>query len=177
MSVSRRVQPATWMALALGLAVGIGSANFSRTPLAHASGGDRLGVSVLSSGPVEVSHHEGLKIEISTDAIYFLDWKAGKLLAALPSPKKTGTANKILGPIAERDLITDFAIAPGQTPQFLMTTAHLGTYDSTGSRLFVLESNSRQMAVYSVKREITAGNSAPKFELLEKTNFGVGADH
>ena len=175
MSLSTRVQPSTWMALALGLAVGVVSANFYQTPLARAAGGDRSGESVLSSGPVEVSHHEGLKIEISTDAIYFLDWKAGKLLAAIPSLKKTAVANKILGPIAERDLIADFGIEPGQTPHFLMTTAHLGTYDSTGSRLFVLESNTRQMAVYAVQRQATAGNGTPKFELLEKTNFGIGA--
>ena len=167
-------QPATWLALALGLTVGVLVTSFARPPIVLAAGGDRSGESILGSGPIDVGFHQGLKIEIATDAIYFLDWKAGKLLAAIPSIKQSGSTTKILGPVAERDLMTDFAIEPGRTPHFLMTTGSLGTYDSSGARLFVVESNSRQLAVYSVQRQTTGSSSAPKFELLEKTNLGTG---
>lgn len=53
----------------------------------------------------------------------------------------------------------------------MMTTAQLGNYDNTGARLFVLETISRQMAVYAIQPQTTSAGSAPKFELLEKINF------
>ena len=161
------------LALALGLALGILIAGPARPSIVLAAGGDRAGESILASGPVDVSYHEGLKIQIAQDAIYFLDWKAGKLYATVPSPKKTGSANKIFGAMAERDLISDFEVEPGHAPHFLMTTAAVGSYDASGNRLFVFESTTRQVAVYSVQRQASSSGAVPKFELLERTTFGT----
>lgn len=176
MSRPTQTSPTTWLALALGLAVGALMMSLQRGPVILAAGNDRSGESILGAGPVEVGYHQGLKIEITTDAIYFLDWRAGKLIAALPTLKQSGTTTKVLGPVAERDLIADFHIEPGKAPHFLMTTGNLGIYDGSGSRLFVLESTTRQLAVYSVQRQNQSGNGAPKFELLEKTTLGKGAE-
>ena len=82
MSEPRRRIP-TAVTLTIGLALGWGLANH-RPPVVKATGGDRYGDYSLTSGPVAVQYNERTKTQATQDALYFLDYKGARLMAALP---------------------------------------------------------------------------------------------
>ncbi|MDR3633411.1 MAG: hypothetical protein P4L84_06205 [Isosphaeraceae bacterium] len=154
--------------LAAGVAIGWGLASV-RPHALHAQGGDRSGESVLTSGPVLVRFNDGLKVQIPQDALYYLDYKGGRLVATVPSYRPTGAAPKYLGTFVERDLVTDFKLDldAGQRPHFLMTTGSLGMYSDGWAPLFVFETTTNQVALYRVQQQTIGTVSKPQFELLE----------
>ncbi len=168
MSLWRRGIPSA-ITLAFGLALGWGWASLPR-PVARASGGDRWGESILMSGPVLVRYNEGTKVQIPQDALYYLDYKGGRLLATIPSFRhQSPEAIKMLDRFAERDLVADFKIDldNGPRPHFLMTTGALGSYSEGCSPLFVFESTTNQVAVYTLTQQTVGICSQPNFELVE----------
>lgn len=159
------------MALTLGLAAGWFLAR-GPAPALHASGGsDRLGESATLTGQIGVRYSEGLKVPVALDAVYYLDYRAGKLLANVPSFRKTPAGTTVLGEFAERDLLADFRLEPGSTPHFLMTVAAIGGYDEAWQPLLVFESSTGRVATYRVQEAGTADDPRPNFELLDIRPF------
>jgi hypothetical protein len=154
--------------LACGTALGWCLAS-ARPHVLHAQGGDRSGESILTSGPVMVRHNDGLKVQIAQDAIYYLDYKGGRLVATVPSYRPTGASPKYLGAFVERDLVADFKLDldAGQKPHFLMTTGALGAYSDGWAPLFVFETTTNQVGLYRVQDQTIGTVSRPQFELLE----------
>lgn len=134
--------------------------------------GERDG-SVFLSGPIAVQNHPTLKLPLPQDALYILDYRKGKLMASVPTFRQVGTsADKatVLGAFATRDLIADFQLPPGITPNFLMEVPSLGASSiNAWAPLVVFETNTRRVASYRVAPQgsSAAGELAPRFDLLE----------
>lgn len=150
--------------LILGLALSAG-----RAPRLQAGGGDRSGESAIATGPIAIRYDEGNKTQIPHDALYYLDYKAGKLLATIPTYRQTPESTRYLEPFAERDLVSDFKIDVdnGPRPHFLMTTGQLGTFGGGWAPLFVFETTTSQVAVYRVQHHSVGVKNQMKFDLLE----------
>ena len=58
----------------------------------RAGAGDRSGESIVATGPVLVRYDEGVKSPMPLDAVYFLDYKAGRLLATIPTYRQSATS-------------------------------------------------------------------------------------
>ena len=97
MMVSRSRIP-TVVALIIGALMGWGLASFRPVPL-QASAGDRSGESIVTTGPVLVRYDDTAKGPVALDAIYFLDYKGGRLLATVPSfrqrPRRPDYSNRL----------------------------------------------------------------------------------
>jgi hypothetical protein len=160
-------------ALLIGLLLGCVVAG-SRPTVLRAGGGDRSGDSVLAAGPIFVRYNEGSKIQVPQDALYYLDYKAGRLLATVPSVRQSVGGTKILDTFVERDLVADFKLDLDNSPRphFLMTTGSLGTYGDGMAPLYVFESTTNQVAIYKVQPQTIGISSQPKFELVEVRSFG-----
>ncbi|MBV8318509.1 MAG: hypothetical protein JOZ53_26515 [Planctomycetaceae bacterium] len=167
MSFPRRRFPVA-ITLAFGLALGWGLASLPR-PVVRAGGGDRWGESILTSGPILVRYNEGTKVQVPQDALYYLDYKGGRLLATVPSFRQSFGAAQMIDRFAERDLVADFKLDldNGLRPHFLMTTGALGSYSEGCSPLFVFESTTNQVAVYKLTQQQVGMSARPKFELVE----------
>lgn len=152
--------------LGLGIALGWGLASFHPQPL-RASANDRSGESILLSGPIQIGYHPGLKAQIPQDALYYLDYRAGQLLAAIPAFQASGGATQYLGNFVARDLVKDFKLEAGQRPHFLMTAASLGAYSDGAAPLFVFETTTNQVALYRVQQFTVGTQSKPRLELLQ----------
>ncbi|MDR3618486.1 MAG: hypothetical protein P4L85_03980 [Paludisphaera borealis] len=165
---SSRPRLANVLMLIVGLALGLALAN-GRPPQLQAGGGDRSGESAVTTGPIAIRYDEGNKTQIPQDALYYLDYKAGKLLATIPTFRQTLNSTRYLEPFAERDLVTDFKVDVdnGPRPHFLMTTGQLGTFGAGWAPLFVFETNSGQVAVYRIQQQTVGIKNQMKFELLE----------
>src|SRR4029079_13219241 len=126
--------------LTLGLVIGLALAARRPTQL-QAGGSDRAGEAALTSGAVAIGYDEGTKTQIPQDALYYLDYKAGKLLATIPTYRQTAQSTRYLEPFAERDLVSDFKIDVdnGARPHFLMTTGQCGVFGGGWAPLFVFE--------------------------------------
>jgi len=138
-------------------------------PTLQAHGGDRWSESILASGPVMVRYDERLKAPLAQDALYYLDYRGGRLLATVPSYQKSGGSTRMIDTFAERDLIADFHIdvEGGPRPHFLMTTGALGQYSEGWAPLFVFETTTNQVATYKVQQQTVGMSSRPSFELVE----------
>jgi len=154
-------------------------ATSARTPTLQAHGGDRWDESVLTTGPVFVKYNEGSKIQVAQDAVYYLDYRAGKLIGTVPSMRQLVGESKILSGFTERDLVADFKLDldNGQRPHFLMTTGAMSTgagntYGDGWAPLYVFETLSRQVAVYKIQQQIIGTSSQIKFDLIELRPFG-----
>ncbi len=167
MTIRPRRLPSS-LTLVLGVALGWGLSN-SRTPLVRASGGDRSGESIVTTGPVMARYDEGLKIMIEQDALYYLDYQGGRLLATIPSSRQSAGSSKLIDTFSERDLVADFKIdlENGPKPRFLMTTGALGAYSNGWAPLYVFESTTNQLAVYRVQQLSAGTNTRPRFDLIE----------
>jgi len=151
--------------LILGLALGAILAG-RPSPRLAAQSSDRAGESAVATGPVAILYQPKLKAQVAQDALYYLDYRAGKLLAAIPESRTVGGAARFLGEFAERDLVADFRPPPGVEPHFVMSVGNLGTADGWAP-LYVFETATAQVAVYRAQPRTLNGVSNPKFELLE----------
>lgn len=177
MLTARRHVPAT-VTLALGVILGWGLATLPRPQATlRASSGDRWGESILTTGPVLVRYSEGHKVQLAQDAIYYLDYKGGRLLATVPSFQQSLGATKLIEGFAERDLVADFKLDPdtGPRPHFMMTTGSLGPYTEGWAPLYVFESTTNQVASYKVQPQLVGKKTLPKFELLDVRSFAPGS--
>lgn len=169
MTAPRRLPSA--LVLTIGLALGwvMGHVPAPMANKVQASGGDRSGESIVATGPILLRYNEGTKVQIPLDAIYYLDYKGGRLLATVPSYRQSFGPAKLLDEFAERDLVADFKLDldNGPRPHFLMTTGALGTYSDGWAPLFVFETTTNQVAVYKVAQQMVGAQSVPKFELVE----------
>lgn len=159
--------------LGFGIALGWSLAAFRPQPL-RAGGNDRSGESILMSGPILVRYNEGTKVQIPQDALYYLDYKGGRLVAAVPSFRPTVGAPNYLGSFASRDLVADFKLDldSGQRPHFLMTASSLGPLSDGWAPLFVFETTTNQVALYRVQQQMVGTVSKPRFELVELRPIG-----
>ena len=160
------------IAITTGLTLGWAVASY-RLPVAGAKGGERLGDYSLATGPVLLQYNERTKTQADQDAIYFLDYRGGRLLATVPVQRQTPGESRLLDGFIERDLVADFKVdlERGAAPRFLMTTGSLGAYGEGYAPLFVFETTTGQVAVYKVKTQTIGTKSSSKFELLEIRSF------
>ena len=172
MAHPRRSIPAALM-LAIGLALGW-SASGHRATAAKALAGDRSMEDSVVSGPITIEYNEATKIQAPLDALYYLDWRGGRLLAMVPTFRQTATSSQVLDGFVERDLIVDFKIDPDKvTPHFLMTVGALGAMGSGWAPLFVFETTTKQVAVYRVETQKVGSKSRPRFEQIELKSFAA----
>jgi hypothetical protein len=177
MMVSRSRIP-TVVALIIGVLLGWGLATFRPVPL-QASATDRSGESIVATGPVLVRYDETAKGPVALDAVYYLDYKGGRLLATVPSFRQTTTATRLLEPFSERDLVADFKLEldGGSRPRFLMSTGSIGPDSAGWAPLYVFETTTSQVAVYRMLMQTTIGIAAqPRFELLEVRSFAKAGE-
>ena len=163
----------TALVLLTGVLLGWMLASLRQAP-ARAGAGDRSGESVLATGPVLVRYDEGAKAPIPLDALYFLDYKGGRLMATVPAFRQAGAMPHLIDTFAERDLAADFQLKldTGPRPHFLMTTGSLGTYSSGWAPLYVFETTTNQLGVYRVQTSQTVGTiSRPRFDLVERRSY------
>ena len=125
---------------------GLGPGGLRPAPLRAASG-DRSGESVVATGPVFVRYDESAKAAIPLDAVYFLDYKGGRLLATVPTFRQSTSSTQLIEAFAERDLVADFKLdlESGAAPRFLMTTGSLGPYTSGWAPFYVFETTTSQV--------------------------------
>jgi hypothetical protein len=138
------------------------------------SSGDRAGECIVATGPVLQQYDDTTKSPIPLDALYFLDFKGGRLLATVPSYRADGTKTQLLDNFAERDLAADFKLDldAGPRPRFLMTTGSLGRYSAGWAPLYVFETTTGQVAVYRMQLGQSYGSNAPaQFELVELRRY------
>jgi hypothetical protein len=153
--------------LLVGLIVGWTLATIRPASL-HADRGGAGGEDLIASGPIAIDYNEAIKSAVARDAIYYLDYKGGRLLATIPSPLQAGNQRSLLDSFAERDLVADFKLDPGSpTPHFLMQTGTMGALNGAWAPLLVFETTTKQVAAYRLT-ELTIGNkSKAQFDLLE----------
>jgi hypothetical protein len=168
-----RTRIAFGLCLSTGVTAGWFFAGSRPAPLQASS--SRAGESISVTGPVEVQHHPVDKSQISRDGVYWLDYRAAKLFAAIPDAgleavsqsglartlnkldprkdqgKEGGPLKKVIEGIAERDLVEDFGLQAGVEPHFLMNTASLGAYGAGEAALYVFETTTKQVAVYRAR--------------------------
>jgi hypothetical protein len=168
----------TVMALIIGVLMGWVLASCRPLPL-QASTGDRSGESIVATGPVLVRYDEAAKGPVALDAVYFLDYKGGRLLATVPSFRQTNTATRLLEPFSERDLVADFKLEldSGARPRFLMTTGTIGPDSAGWAPLYVFETTTSQVGVYRIQMQTTIGTaSQPRFELVEVRSYAKAGE-
>lgn len=154
--------------LVLGIFLGWVLATMRPVPI-RASGGDHSGESIVTTGPIMIRYDEGNKIQIPLEALYILDYEAGRLFGTVPSLRQTVKSSNYIGGIAERDLVADFKIDldNGRKPHFLMTTGSLGTYGGGWSPLYVYENSTNQIAMYRIHEQTIGMRVNTRLELLE----------
>lgn len=163
---TRRLAISSPLILALGIALGVAATGLRPSSL-RAMAGDRVGESVLATGPITIEYNAGKKVPVSQEGLYYLDYSGGRLLAAVPSLQQTVGGSRVLGDFAERDLIADFKLGRNASPHFLMTTGTLGAQGEPWAPIYVLETTTRKVAIYRVSEMRTGTSSRPRFELLE----------
>jgi len=166
---------------ALLLFAGVGLGLFlagGRPSQIQAGGGDRSGESILATGAVSVQYDEGNKIQLPQEALYYLDYKAGKLLGTIPTFRQTINSTTYLEPFAERDLVADFKLDldNGPRPRFLMTTGQLGTFGDGWAPLFVFETTTGRVGVYRIQQQSVGARNQLRFELLEMRSMSPERD-
>ncbi len=181
MTTPRRPNLPQVITLAIGLVLGWGFAS-SRTPSLSAHGGDRWDESILTAGPTFIRYNEATKVQVAQDAIYYLDYRSGKLIGAVPSIRQSVGASTVIEGFGERDLVADFKLDldTGPRPHFLMTTGSMSTGSSTTygdgwAPLFVLETTTRQIAVYKIHQQTVGTTLQVRLELLELRPFAAAA--
>ncbi|RUL89711.1 hypothetical protein [Tautonia sociabilis] len=155
--------------LMAGLALGWVASSYS-TPRVRAGQADRSGESVVATGTVSVEFDRLSRQASQTDALYYLDYAGGRLMATIPTLRQSTAGTQVLGDFAVRDLVADFQPPRGTTPRFLMTVGQLGLGPGGGwAPLFVIETTTGQVATYRVTQgPVRAGGvQPPVFELLE----------
>jgi hypothetical protein len=160
----------TGLVLGIGVILGWLLASVPRPlPKAYALGGDRWGDKIVASGPVTVRYDERLRAPLKQDALYYLDYRGGRLLGTIPSYQQSGATVKLIDTFAERDLVADFKLdtETGPKPHFLMTTCEIGAYSMGWAPLFVFETETNQVATYRIQQQSVGTSSKPVFELID----------
>lgn len=165
--IARRLPLTLGMVLLAGIAIGWGLAGGMSPRRILATGADRWGDRALVAGPVAIESMTK-DIHVSLDAIYYLNYSTGKVVATIPSIRQVGGSSQVVTDFAERDLLADFAIKPGVTPHFLMTTVALGGQGAGWSPLMVIETETGQIATYKVAAQVTPGSARPTFQLIDR---------
>ena len=170
---------ATLITLVVGLVLGWGVSAPKANQLL-AGGGDRYDESIVASGAAYVQYNEGSKIQVAQDAVYFLDYRAGKLLATIPTLRQTSLGSSIIENFGERDLVTDFKIdvETGPRPHFLMTTGSISNnsrqaFGDGWAPLFIFETTTRQVAAYRAEQKTIGTANLVKLTLLEVKPFSA----
>jgi hypothetical protein len=165
------------LTLIMGVFLGWGLSSFRPVPL-RAGAGDRSGEAIVATGPVHMEFDETVKASIPLEALYFLDYKGGRLLGTVPSFRQTAVSTKLIDTFAERDLVADFKLDLdiGPRPHFLMTTGALGAYSAGWAPLYVFETTSSQLAIYRMQLPQTVGTTVgalaqAKFDLVELRSY------
>lgn len=173
MSNARKPWLSSLVLLATGLVAGYMLGGRPSSP-AFAGGNDRYGESITASGSIMVQQ-DNLKIPSPLDAIYHLDYRAARLLGAVPSVRQSASSTDLIDSWAERDLIADFKLnlATGSSPHFQMTTGSLGIQASGLSVLYVFETVSKQVGVYRLTPHSTGANTQPRFDLLQLKSYAL----
>jgi hypothetical protein len=140
----------------------------TRPPVLFAAGADRRGESVVMTGPIATEVDSKRSIQITNDAIYYLNYSTGRLFAAFPSPRQSTGGSQILSEFAERDLVKDFDIPPGSEPHYLVAAGTMGILSEGWAPLYVFETTTGQLGIYRVMSQATARSAKPSFLLLEK---------
>ncbi len=164
--IARRPRLCLALAALGGLAVGLVVAPAGE-PRLLAGNADRWQDRVLATGPIAVEVNKQ-NMKFNQDAIYYLNYQNGLLMAAVPSYSQSGANVRVLSDFAERDLVKDFDIRPGTSPHFLMTTADLGIRSEGWAPLFVFETETGQVATYRVVPRMANGSDRPQFLLIER---------
>lgn len=161
--------------LVAGIALGWILAGGGRPTQLLAGAGDHPDTAIIVAGPIgiEVDAH---KTPITKDAIYYLNYSRGRLLAAVPAEVQTATSRQQLSDFAERDLVQDFGLTPGRSYHFEMAVGSTGARNGGLAPLYVFETTTGQMAVYQIKQQYTAISSTtpvtnstrPALELIER---------
>ena len=99
----------TTTVLAVGLLAGW-YLSLCRPAPVHAGAGDRLGETVMATGPVLVRYDDTAKGPIPLEALYILDYRLGRLFASLPTFRQSNSSTTVIDSFAERDLAADFKI-------------------------------------------------------------------
>ncbi len=176
-------------ALAIGIAVGWELSG--RTPAFSSSQSSAVvGESKIIAGSIAIQPNPSLKTNDYQDAVYYLDYRAGRLIVTIPpslqstQPRRSmldrlslnkqehsngGRDPSFLDTRVERDLVKDFQIAPGTSANFLMATGQAG---DVWSRLYVVETVSRKVATYRAEVRKVANAPHPRFDLLDIRGFG-----
>ncbi len=158
--------------LGLGVAFGWAAASVRPAPIL-AGGGDRSGESIVVTGPVMIHYDQGSKVQIPLEAIYILDYKAGRLLGTIPSLHGTVGTSRYLGTFAERDLAADFKLDldNGPKPHFLMSTGALGAYSAGWAPLYVFETSTSQLVIYRILQQSIGTVASTRLELVESRSL------
>jgi hypothetical protein len=191
-----RTRLAMVLPLSTGLVAGLLLAGPRPARLSAESSSSRSGECVSVAGPVEVQQHPIDKGQITHDGVYWLDYRAARLFAAIPDPgvefqtlsgvskvmKKLdprrnrpseggGSPKKVVESIAERELIRDFGLKPGVEPHFLMNTASLGTFGGGEAALYVFETTTKQVAVYRVVTGKVGAETRTRLDLVQLKGY------
>jgi hypothetical protein len=123
--------------LAVGLTLGIaGMAYFRAAPQPVWAGNDRHEDYVMATGSIKFG------LNLSSDAIWLLDYRAGKLLGTIVDKDR----GKIV-PWDEVDLVKEFNIPPKQNVHFMMTT---GSTINGNTALYLTEVNTGRFGIYTM---------------------------
>lgn len=164
---ARRLPLSFGIVLLAGVGIGWGLAGGGSPRRLLANGADRWGDRAIAAGPIAMEPMTR-DVYVPLDALYYLNYSTGKLLATVPSIRQVGTGSQVLTDFAERDLLADFAVKPGTNPRFLMTTTSLGSHGAGWAPLMVIETETGQIATYKVTVQVTAGSTRPVFALLDR---------
>jgi hypothetical protein len=156
------------LALGLGLLLGWALAGGRVKTLQARVSNDRFGDTIVTTGVIQQESSMAIKGVVPQEAVYYLNYKTGLLMASVPTPRVTPQGTEFLGEFAERDLVADFGLKPGDAPHFLMTTAQVGSRSEGWEPLFVFDTNSGQVATYRIKMQATPTSTKPVFQLLER---------
>ena len=171
---SRRL-PGFAATLLIGLTAGWLAGGF-RSPVARAvsGGADRFGDYATTTATVTIDYDDSSKIQAPQDAVFFLDYRAARLLVTIPTLKQSTGGTQVIEGFAERDLVSDFKLGESSPkPHFVMTSGSYGAKGARWSPLFVFETVSRQVAVYRVQPQSVGNKTQPKFDLLEVKSFAT----
>jgi hypothetical protein len=161
--------------LAIGLGLGWLFASGAQAPRAHADAEPTHQQprwedleDAVTSGPIAIEHDAGNDIQVARDAIYYLDYRGGRLMAAVPMARQSAGGTRMIDAFAERDLIADFKLtALKRPPHFMMVTATMGNVQGAWAPLYVFETTTKQVATYKVTPLQVGTSSQPRFDLLE----------
>lgn len=152
--------------IALGLGAAIASAVAWWPGRARAGSGGRSGESVSATGTIALQGTPDGK-QIPLEAIYWIDYRAAKLFVTAPKVSTTKSSVDLVGEVAVRDLIADFSLPTGVVPRFAMCPASLGALGLGRSVLLVIETATKQLAVYSTEVRAEVIDDKPDFKLVQ----------